>query len=59
MRKLRGGQTKETRKQKQERKEENQKIQAQLKTVVLPTCIIAFFCIVVYVYLKTRPKYEL
>ncbi|XP_052867687.1 single-pass membrane and coiled-coil domain-containing protein 4 homolog [Anopheles cruzii] len=58
MRKLRGGQTKESRKQRQERREENQKIQEQLKTVVFPTVVVMFLCIVVYVYLKTRPRYE-
>ncbi|KFB34831.1 AGAP003534-PA-like protein [Anopheles sinensis] len=58
MRKLRGGQTKETRKQRQERREENLKIQQQLKTIVLPTVGVLFLCIVVYVYLKTRARYE-
>ncbi|XP_053670085.1 single-pass membrane and coiled-coil domain-containing protein 4 homolog [Anopheles nili] len=58
MRKLRGGQTKESRKQRQERKEENLKIQQQLKTIVLPTVVVIFLCIVVYVFLKTRPRYE-
>ncbi|XP_052901695.1 single-pass membrane and coiled-coil domain-containing protein 4 homolog [Anopheles moucheti] len=58
MRKLRGGQTKETRKQRQERKEENMKIQQQMKTIVLPTVGVIFLCIVVYVFLKTRPRYE-
>uniref|UniRef100_A0A182XQL6 Single-pass membrane and coiled-coil domain-containing protein 4 homolog n=1 Tax=Anopheles quadriannulatus TaxID=34691 RepID=A0A182XQL6_ANOQN len=58
MRKLRGGQTKETRKQRQERKEENLKIQQQMKTIVLPTIVVIFLCIVVYVFLKTRPRYE-
>ncbi|EAA44637.3 single-pass membrane and coiled-coil domain-containing protein 4 homolog [Anopheles arabiensis] len=58
MRKLRGGQTKETRKQRQERKEENLKIQQQMKTIVLPTIGVIFLCIVVYVFLKTRPRYE-
>ncbi|XP_055548337.1 single-pass membrane and coiled-coil domain-containing protein 4 homolog [Wyeomyia smithii] len=58
MRKLRGGQTRETRKQKQERRGENVKIQQQLKTIVLPTCGVIFLCIVVYVFLKTRPRYE-
>ncbi|XP_065085283.1 single-pass membrane and coiled-coil domain-containing protein 4 homolog [Ochlerotatus camptorhynchus] len=58
MRKLRGGQTKETRKQKQERREENLKIQQQLKTIVLPICCVFFLCMVVYVFMKTRPRYE-
>ncbi|XP_058119308.1 single-pass membrane and coiled-coil domain-containing protein 4 homolog [Anopheles ziemanni] len=58
MRKLRGGQTKETRKQRQERREENLKIQQQLKTIVLPTVVVIFLCIVVYVFLKTRARYE-
>ncbi|XP_055614049.1 single-pass membrane and coiled-coil domain-containing protein 4 homolog [Uranotaenia lowii] len=58
MRKLRGGQAKETRKQKQERRLENAKIQEQLKTIVLPTCGVIFLCIVVYVLLKTRPRFE-
>ncbi|XP_041766081.1 single-pass membrane and coiled-coil domain-containing protein 4 homolog [Anopheles merus] len=58
MRKLRGGQTKETRKQRQERKEENLKIQQQMKTIVLPTIGVIFLCIVVYVFLKTRPRYD-
>lgn len=60
MRKLKGGQVKETRKDKQKRKEENLKIQEQLKTIVLPTIGVAFLFIIVYVYLKTRPAgYEI
>ncbi|XP_049536708.1 single-pass membrane and coiled-coil domain-containing protein 4 homolog [Anopheles darlingi] len=58
MRKLRGGQTKETRKQRQERREEVLKIREQMKTIVLPTVGVLFLCIVVYVYLKSRPQYE-
>ncbi|KAL9698611.1 hypothetical protein quinque_002052 [Culex quinquefasciatus] len=43
---------------KQERREENQKIQQQLKTIVLPICGVVFLCIVAYVFLKTRPRFE-
>ncbi|ETN66155.1 hypothetical protein AND_002065 [Anopheles darlingi] len=29
-----------------------------MKTIVLPTVGVLFLCIVVYVYLKSRPQYE-
>lgn len=57
MRQLKG-KVKETRKQKKERKEENQKIQQQLTSVVLPTIGVIALFIVLYVYLKSRPKME-
>lgn len=56
MRQLKG-KVKETRKQKKERREENVKIQEQLKTIVLPAAGVIALLIVVYVYLKSRPTY--
>lgn len=56
MRRLKG-KVKETRKQKKERREENVKIQEQLKTMVLPAAGFIVLLIVLYVYLKSRPTY--
>ncbi|XP_037925140.1 single-pass membrane and coiled-coil domain-containing protein 4 homolog [Hermetia illucens] len=58
MRQLKG-KVKETRKQKKERKEENLKIHQQLTSIVLPTIGIVIFMVILYVYVKTRPKFEL
>ncbi|XP_044736418.1 single-pass membrane and coiled-coil domain-containing protein 4 [Chrysoperla carnea] len=55
MRQLKG-KTKETSKQRKERKKEFSKAREHLYSVVLPTLAIVFLSIVVYVYLKTRPK---
>lgn len=54
MRQLRG-KTKETRKEKQDRRRENREIKSQFSTIVLPSLIIAAVFIILYVYAKTRP----
>lgn len=56
MRQPKGGKTKETSKQKKERKKEVQEIKQRIFTVVLPTIAAVFLLIVAYVYSKTRPK---
>ena len=43
-----------SRKEKQEMRKENEKLKAQLKTIVLPTLGVVVGLIVVYVFLKTR-----
>lgn len=55
MRKLKG-KTKETNKQKKERKKEFLENKQRIFTLVLPTMIAIFIMIAVYVYMKTRPK---
>ncbi|XP_014214557.1 single-pass membrane and coiled-coil domain-containing protein 4 [Copidosoma floridanum] len=55
MRQLKG-KTKETSKQKKERKKEFLEIKQRVFTYVLPTIAAVFAFIVAYVYLKTRPK---
>ncbi|XP_015523886.1 single-pass membrane and coiled-coil domain-containing protein 4 homolog isoform X6 [Neodiprion pinetum] len=55
MRQLKG-KTKETNKQKKERRKEFVENKQRLFTIVLPTFAAIFLLIVVYVYLKTRPK---
>lgn len=54
MRQLKGA-TKETAKQKRERKQEFAKMKQQITTIVLPTFIAIFVFICIYVYMKTRP----
>ncbi|EDW79474.1 single-pass membrane and coiled-coil domain-containing protein 4 homolog [Drosophila tropicalis] len=54
MRQLKG-KVKETRKQKKERKLDNLSIQSKINTVVIPALGILFLCLVLFVYLKTRP----
>lgn len=54
MRQLKGGKTKETRKEKSERRAFNREIKSQFKTVVLPTLIAIALFIIAFVYLKTR-----
>lgn len=50
------GKTKETNKQKKERKKEFLENKQRVFTLVLPT-IAAIFCLIAaYVYFKTRPK---
>ncbi|XP_056645381.1 single-pass membrane and coiled-coil domain-containing protein 4 homolog [Diorhabda carinulata] len=53
---LKTGRTKETSKEKKQRRKEFQEIQKQIKTIVLPGLIAIALLITVYVYLKTRPK---
>lgn len=55
MRQLKG-KTKETSKQKKERKKEFMENKQRLFTIVLPTMAAVFAMIVAYVYFKTRPK---
>ncbi|XP_076685917.1 single-pass membrane and coiled-coil domain-containing protein 4-like [Andrena cerasifolii] len=55
MRQLRG-KTKETNKQKKERKKEFMENKQRVFTVVLPTIVAIFVVIAAYVYTKTRPK---
>jgi hypothetical protein len=43
-----------SRKEKQEMRKENEKLQGQLKTIVLPTLGVIAGVIIVYVLLKTR-----
>lgn len=56
MRQLKG-KVKETRKEKQERRRDNQQIKKQFTTIVLPAIIAVAIFIFFYVYSKTRPKY--
>jgi preprotein translocase subunit SecY len=48
--------TKETSKQKKERKKEFLENKQRVFTIVLPTVAAIFVIIVAYVYMKTRPK---
>ncbi|XP_074110204.1 single-pass membrane and coiled-coil domain-containing protein 4 homolog [Cotesia typhae] len=57
MRQLKG-KTKETNKQKKERKKEFLENKQRVFTLVLPTLAAIFVLIVVYVYVKTRPKLD-
>lgn len=56
MRQLKG-KVKETRKEKQERRRDNQHIKRQFSSLVLPTLVVIIIFIILYVYAKTRPKY--
>jgi len=58
MRQLKG-KVKETNKQKKERKKEFLENKRRVFTVVLPTLGAVFLLIVLYVYIKTRPKSSL
>lgn len=55
MRQLKG-KVKETAKQKKERKKDFLENKKNLFSIVLPTLGVIFFFIVIYVYIKTRPK---
>ena len=55
MRQLKG-KTKETNKQKKDRKKEFIENKQRVFTIVLPTLAAVFFLIAAYVYVKTRPK---
>lgn len=55
MRQLKG-KTKETNKQKKERKKEFMENKQRVFTVVLPTIAAIFVIIAAYIYFKTRPK---
>lgn len=55
MRQLKG-KAKETNKQKKERKKEFLENKEKALTIVLPTLAVIALFIVVYVYIKTRPK---
>lgn len=54
MRKLKGA-VKETRKQKQERRKDNEQAQQQMKTIVLPVLGVIVMLIMGYVFVKSRP----
>lgn len=55
MRQLKGGKTKESRKEKNERRALNREIKSQFTTVVLPTLVAIALLITAFVYIKTRP----
>lgn len=55
MRQLKG-KVKETAKQKKERKKDFLENKKNLFSIVLPTLGVIFFFIIVFVYMKTRPK---
>ncbi|XP_014300504.1 single-pass membrane and coiled-coil domain-containing protein 4 homolog [Microplitis mediator] len=57
MRQLKG-KTKETNKQKKERKKEFLENKQRVFSLVLPTLAAIFILIIAYVYVKTRPKVE-
>ncbi|XP_044580040.1 single-pass membrane and coiled-coil domain-containing protein 4 homolog [Cotesia glomerata] len=57
MRQLKG-KTKETNKQKKERKKEFLENKQRVFTLVLPTLSAIFVLIIAYVYVKTRPKLD-
>ncbi|CAD6234134.1 GSCOCG00007586001-RA-CDS [Cotesia congregata] len=57
MRQLKG-KTKETNKQKKERKKEFLENKQRVFSLVLPTLAAIFVLIVAYVYVKTRPKLD-
>jgi cell division protein FtsL len=50
------GKTKETNKQKRERKKDFIENKRRVFTIALPTLAAAFIMIAVYIYFKTRPK---
>lgn len=58
MRQLKGGRTKETRKEKRERKSEFMKAKQQFITYCLPALIIAGIFVVIYVYINSRPVHN-
>lgn len=55
MRQLKGGKTKETRKEKQERKKEIAMIERQIRTLVIPTLLSLIILLIFYVIMKSRP----
>jgi len=55
MRQLKGGKTKETAREKRQRKKEFQETQKQVTKIVIPTLIAISILIMAYVYFKTRP----
>lgn len=55
MRQLKG-KTKETNKQKKERKKEFMENKQRVFTLVLPVVAVIFALITAYVYMKTRPR---
>lgn len=58
MRQLKGGKTKESKKEKLERKKLNREIQDKFNTIVIPTLVTIAVLIIVYVWTKTRPQYN-
>ncbi|CAH8502972.1 unnamed protein product [Heterobilharzia americana] len=55
MRKLRGGTTKETKKDKLQRRKDMQEIPDQVKKIVLPTLAAVVAGLVLVLYFMTRP----
>lgn len=53
---MKGGKAKVTSKEKQKLKKEYQEAQKKIYTIALPTLAVIFLFIVVYVYLKSRPR---
>jgi len=56
MRQLKGGRTKETRREKRDRRIEYAKAREQFVTYGLPILIVVLILIVAYVYVNSRPK---
>lgn len=56
MRKLKG--VKETRKQKDERRKDHERIKQQVNTIVIPVLIVVVTIICFYVYINSRPEPE-
>ncbi|KAK4469697.1 hypothetical protein MN116_007223 [Schistosoma mekongi] len=56
MRKLRGGTTKETKKDKLQRRKDMQEIPDQVKRIVLPTLAAVVAGLVMLLYFMTRPS---
>lgn len=56
MRQLKGGKTKETAREKKQRKKEFAETQKMVYQIALPTLVAVFIFIVAYVYIKTRPR---
>jgi len=56
MRQLKGGQQKESARDKKERKREFMENKEKAFTIALPTLGVVFLLVIVFVYLNTRPK---
>lgn len=50
------GKVKESSKEKKQRRKEFAATQKQIKTIVVPGLIVVAIFIIVYVYMKTRPR---
>jgi len=56
MRQLKGGKTKESSKERRERKQENRKMKQKFWSIGLPVLMLITGLIVAYIYLNTRPR---